>query len=114
MCRHIRIAPFHACKFATRVFLIATLVMTNTAFAANATRLTYAGLGSGGNACCLVPDRSGNYYVIGSAARQYGDTDVSIIKVDPGGHVMSSFSFGGGAIDSASGAAMDSAGNLVI
>lgn len=114
MHRYMKIWPCHTWTFATPVFLIATVLFVAIPLPVKATRLAYADLGSGGNACCLVPDASGNYYVIGSVARRSGDTDVSITKLDSGGHVLSSFSFGGGAIDFVSAAAMDSAGNLII
>ena len=114
MFRSRRGACFHACRFATLTYPFVTLLGIHTAVADSATHLAYADLGSSGSACCLVPDRSGNYYVVGGAGRQYSDTDISVTKIGPTGRVISTFRFGGSAVDTPKAAALDAAGNMVI
>lgn len=95
-----------------RPHLIACLLALwpGTGVAAN---LAYLDLGPGANACCLVPDGSGNTYVIAASSSPNG-TDISVTKLDSANRVTSTFTFGGGSTDQPRAAALDSQGNLVI
>src|SRR5579872_3642563 len=104
----IGIAPFRARSFATCMFLMATLLSINVN-AADPARLTFVDVGNGGTACCLVPDGSGSYYVVGSVASQ-SETNFSITKLDSTNHVVSTFTFGAPGSDQATAAAADSQG----
>ncbi|MFB3777589.1 MAG: SBBP repeat-containing protein [Bryobacteraceae bacterium] len=96
----------------TPAALVLAFLLTQPATAGPST-LAYVDLGPGGSACCLVPDGSGNVYVVGSAVRD-SRTNVSVTKLDANNQVVTSFTFGGGLADRPEAAALDAQGNLVI
>ena len=62
----------------------------------------------------LVADQSGHLFIISSIVKTSAITNIQVIKTDGSGKVLATFAFGGSAIDTPNGAAIDAQGNLVI
>lgn len=105
---------------AWRVGLIATAFLVTELSAQ--TVPTYADFGIGGTACCLVSDGHGGNWVVGTW-RQSTIADagsaVRVVHLGSSGNTIGIWSFGNTTplrpgLDAATGAALDSAGNLIV
>src|SRR5579862_8472649 len=99
------------------VLAIVWLALTVATTRAQQSNISYVPL----NACCIVPDGQGNNFIVSSspfledspsAAAQA--TTIAVVKMDPGSHQLSEFTFPAGNNGQAAAAALDSAGNLWI
>jgi uncharacterized protein (TIGR03437 family) len=99
------------------VLLLATTLVTVHAQQSN---ISYVGL----DPCCIAADGQGNNFIVSTSPFPTGylafsefpsqATTISVVKTDPGGNLISQFSFAAGSDGQAAAAAVDPEGNLWI